>query len=750
MRTLALLLCLLAGPLRAADAVVDPMAPPPLPQEDNRAIRELQDKAFGTPSLPSEAPRQEALLALADLGGASSQAAALSPEDKAALFALLQRYRDELLALGMDSAELQNQVKALDAREGELEQRLKDLYPKDGLKMSGRFYTGYDDLHLLGNDSLNFLNVASPGTVPIQTLPPTPKPSGVGIRTQQGFVHAEIKLNGTRGPVSGMVQFDLVAPLGVDSTDFGLRRIYLEYRAPITVQIGDFDASLTPLTLWRNDPTPWFEPEPLSERREDLRSDLLLTPDKWHLRGARVTTELTLFGALNMDLESITAVVGLPGSPIYITPYRDIASGATALGERYDTYLQAWSLGLNLGSARLSYNGTLFWDNTDTPQATAQTFGGTLPYNYTSMQELVQTARGTGHWGPVSLSAEAGFSSYTNPQAATPSTSAFYVVPTAITGTALIASATLHLQKGTLKVFGRSVSPGYHAAAAQGRSVDYSYQFTGPFLTEQPMIGPYGTVSLDPNIRLSFASRMNDQLIPPGVYITNLPGAPVNGVASGRVGVWSNLLNYGPGEEIDSYGEATPNRSGFGTELKWPLFNEGLTPMASYEAFSQQNGTTVTATGDTTAPYVMTRIRAGLNLNLGAWWTHVPLTLGVGYTSTDSNNGQTDSSGRAYDLATNTLDGSMVIWAGRPMGISLGYRQMQATGQAVIDPYVGSFAFPTAAGTTWNIYAVGAWWRPMPAAVLNLSYSTSTSSSPGLESTNLEVDETTIRLTTEF
>ncbi len=78
----------------------------------------------------------------------------MTTDDKAALFALLQRYRDELLSMGMDAAEMDTELKALEVRSSELERRLADLYPKDGLRISGRFYSGFDDLHLLGSEAI--------------------------------------------------------------------------------------------------------------------------------------------------------------------------------------------------------------------------------------------------------------------------------------------------------------------------------------------------------------------------------------------------------------------------------------------------------------------------------------------------------------------------------------------------------------------------------------------------------------------
>jgi hypothetical protein len=712
MRWILWMICLAAPLLHAGDA-----SNGALPKEDMRAIRQLQDLSYGKPTLAADAPRQEALLALADLGAtaASSPSSALTADDKAALFSLLQRYRDELLALGMDAAEMDTELKVLESRSAELERRLANLYPKDGLKISGRFYSAFDDLHLLGN-----------AAVPAVSSLSVPKGAGESIRNQVGVVHGELKLSGTRGPVSAYAQLDIVDPWGIEFGSIGFRKVYLELRMPVTLQFGDIDAAVTPLTLWRNDDHPWFEPEPLRSRRQRMEDDLLLVPDKWAVKGARATTEVHLSNSVDLELESISSIAANPGAPVYqlAGDFND-----KGLGERYSTYMEAWSAGLAMGPAfRLAYNGNLFWDETST-----------APDHYGPMQETVQSGSVKGVFGALSLNAEAAISSYLQE-------SLTYTAQTAaLTGTALSAAATWMLTDGYLKVFGRSVSSGFHAAGAQGRTVDYSYQPLGPFLTEQSNVNAVGGFGLDPfqvqnvsnRIKLSLESQLNDQLIPPGVYdIPNVAPNPVSG------GTWQNLLAYGPGEEIDPYGEATPNRQGFGSELQWGLFNGGLKPMASYESF-QQIDDAVDGVGNTLSPFVMNRIRAGLEVDLEPW-TAWPVRFGGGYTSTDSSNGQKDALGHAYDLSTTLTDASVELWAGKPLGLAFGYRQMLAKGQD------DTMALPGSSGTTWDIIAAGGWWRPQPGTTVDLVYSTGHSKSPDLPASDLETDETLLRLTTEF
>ncbi|HTA16679.1 MAG TPA: hypothetical protein VK786_02915, partial [bacterium] len=297
---LALLFLISPGLLKADD--------PSMPAGDQRAIRELQDKAYGSPTLPEGASGGESLLALAALGSTATQPGdqALQADDYAALLALLQRYRDDLLRMGMDSSELQAQLTILEARTKELEARLNALQPRDGLKIYGRFYSVFDDLQVLGPGSI-------PGN-PFQqslTTGSAGKPAGQGVETTTGVVHTELKLEGTRGPVTGFAQLDLTMPWGLSIGDVGLRKVEVEMRLPVTLEVGDIDASLTPLTLWRNDEQDPFEPSLFAERNQRMEDDLLLKPNEWPITGVRASTDTLLFGTVTVDLQYLGAISGI-------------------------------------------------------------------------------------------------------------------------------------------------------------------------------------------------------------------------------------------------------------------------------------------------------------------------------------------------------------------------------------------------------------------------------------------------------
>ena len=576
MRTLITILFLLVGGSVWAAEPLPPLPALPgqaqgedaMPPAEIRVIRDIQNKAYGAPTLPTDAAKPEALLALSDLGsmaGSSDPGAAkLQQEDYDALFALLQRYRDDLLKMGMDGAELQAQMEGLVTRTTELERRLKDLHPRDGLKFFGRFFTVFDDLHLIGpaNITANDYLGTDNKNLPDGTYAPMTKTAGVGMRSQFGVAMASIALEGTRGPVTAGAILDVQTLWGYNIDAFNMRRIYVEWRAPITFQFGDFDGNLSRLTLWRNDQSDPFEPLIFQERRQRMEDDLRLKPDQWPLTGLQASTDLLLFGSMTLRVDSITGIAAYSINGTIAPTSNDALYYMPTLTNSYmeylteaSTYYQGWKLSLPLGNDQawtVDYDGLFEWDEMDTSPLDA----GFMP-----MRELVQSLDVSYKSGSLSGSLEGAMGSYQHP----------YFVNSALaqagpmTGTAFIADGKWAGDRGFLRAYGRYVSSGFHASGAQGRTVDYNFQISGPFLTENSEFGVGGVSGFffpgSQPIPDSYASRLNAQFIPAGIIAYTPAGAKIN-----PSNPWRNLLNYGPGEEIDPYGAATPNRAGGGLE----------------------------------------------------------------------------------------------------------------------------------------------------------------------------------------
>jgi len=720
-----------------APALPPPSAgdPGPMPAQDARAIRQLQAKAFGTPTVADGSDRGAAVLALGEL---ASPAAAqdFSALDYDALFSLLQRYRDELLKMGVNGADLDARVRALKARADEIRERLDALQPRDGLKIHGRLYAFFDDMNLLGPAALPGIDqfCASCGAM-VPVVPP--KDAGSGLRFQQGGAHAEMDMQLIRGPLTADTRFDVLQPWGVATAQVGARELSLELRLPVALQAGTVFASLSPLTLWRNDQSMPFEPEPFADRRRRLEEDMDLRPDKWRLTGGRAATELVLFKGLKVDLEEIAALMAgasmsssQGGSNVIYTN-----ADASTLSEQYSTYLEAWKVALPLPYATVSEQGALFWDVTGTQPSGAPGLGA----DSRAFNELSQSLRVQAEAGAFKADVEGGLSSYAPPSLTDTA------APGALTGTAVTATLAWSLGSGQLSVFGRSVSAGYHASGAQGRTQDAAYEFLGPFPTENSQVsasggiglsGPGSPVSADA-VPTSYATRFNDVLIPPGELWT----APDHSVTAPG-GLWQNLLAYNYLENMDPYGVATPDRRGFGASGDWSPFDGLLRLRASYENFREIDSVADTS-GAMTAPFTMQRLRAGLNIDLRKRLS-LPVSLSAGYTLDDSRNGEADAAGVKYGLDSTLIDSGVEWYFGDKGGLDFGYRHVDANG------FNETFDLQFDKGQTWDVLGYGAFWDFSEDMRLDLVYSQYYESAPGYSGTGLETDEGVIRATVKF
>jgi|GEM_PF-5062683 hypothetical protein len=754
--------CGAPGAVRAADPPPLPLPALPgqgpgqdaMPPVEIRVIRDEQAKVYGAPTLPMDAAKPDALLALSDLGSMAASnepgAAKLQQEDYDALFALLQRYRDDLLKMGMDSAELQSQMEGLQSRTSELELRLKNLLPKDGLKITGRFYTVFDDLHIIGPGFLQPYAYLGIGVLPDGNFAPLFKNSTAGIRMQMGVAHVGLNLDGTRGPVSGHVQMDFLTLWGFDQAALGLRKVWVEWRLPVVFRAGDINGSLSPLTLWRNDQYQPFEPLLFQDRRRRMESDVLLEPDQWPLQGVSANTDMVLFGSTRIHVESLTGIASYDqGSnnvagnaafnTVYVEPNPFPKPGADPLlNGSYNnytnylslgnTYFEGWRFDLGLGGGdawSIAYNGMLFWSDL----ATGPGLGAYVP-----MTQLVQSAELKYKGTNFNAGLEAAISNYQPPFM----TGSAQAKAGAMTGTALTIDAAWSADQGHVRAYGRYVSSGFSAAGAQGRTVDYNYQVGGPFLTENSQVGAWGSDGLYQSgiVPESYASRLNTKMIPPGV-INKTPGG-----AGIQFNPWRYLVGFGPGEESDAYGAATSNRAGGGVEAAWKFFKGGLAPMAGADFFNEIDPVSST-TGTMLPAFSMTRYRGGLTVDLEPWFGW-PFRFGGGMTMTNASDAATDLLGNKYTLTTSQTDASLDWRAGKPWGASLGYRKMVADGQDE------TFVYPAGVDQVWDIVGAGFWWRPQDQMSLDLNYTQAHTTPPGQAAASLELDQIVARLTMEF
>jgi hypothetical protein len=598
----------------------------PADPADWRMVRELQNKAQGAPELPPDPGSQGTmLLSATELGASAGLNNTLQAQDYDALYSLLQRFRDELAGMGLDYDKYMARLSDLKRKSEDLSDRLEHLHPLDGMKIHGTTVTSYQNLDILGHRAFK-----APG-------PPTylPKPKDVGIRYEGGLTRVDVAFDFTRGPLSAIMELNLLSVWsGVAS--LGMRHFNIEIRTPVVLQFGMIDANLTPLTLWRNeDPYP-FEPEPFKSRRDRVRKDFEMVPDKSRVTGARLSTQLHLFNTFDLDLESTSALISYAFSPFIPAGSPYLLPDATNFAFSYYTnYLEAWRASFDLPSGfGMSYQGALFFDDTlSRPNGLLR-----------GMQELTQSGDLRYKSGGFFADAEYAGSAY---QAGYLLTS---TNPDLLVDSAVVVNAGMQGKWGHVKAYGRSVGAGFHASGAQVRTQDANFNFLSPLMGEITQIDQNGNVSIG-NANLGVPPNpehhwFNKGIIPPGTQV-GLPAPPY-----ANPFVFENLLPYDFLNDISPYGMATPNRQGFGMEGDYKLFDGMLVPKLGFDMATQITPGSLLKTsrlwqidsvGNTMgnvasnkpllSNFSYQQIRAGLDVNFKLVY---PVKLSAGYTMHDT------------------------------------------------------------------------------------------------------------------
>ncbi len=643
-------------------------AVPAAPEADARAVRRLQEKAGADQLLPLDADRVHLALALADVAAQAGgpQAGDWQSQDYDALFALLQQYREELAALGVKQAGVDAALEALKQRIADLEQRMEYL-PPDGMKIHGRFNVLADDMLITG-----------PGQF-----------MGAATRFRKFKQQLELEFTAVHGPFLGVTRFDVSSFVGSYAAPQpqGVRRVYAEVRTPISLQIGDFTARMSPLTMWRNeDPDDW-EPEPFKGRKKRLRDLSLISDDnKLSMRALRIFSDLQ-FGATSktVEVDLIGSILAGPGEGVYQTADPTTGLAATSLSAAFMTYFAGWRFEVEpVKGWKLAYLGSKTWDEPDTGSAT---YGAAMlqpQYAYLlgskiapSDNEIHAAKTSFDVWkGKFKAEVEYAMSSYTNAnigrsvrgltQVAGVATDVpmYFANPgfqagDPLAGSALRAEFSVGEDWGKLSGTFRQVGDSFVSAAAQTRTMDRNRNPYGPFFTENVLYNPAGGTQFFNFGGFSFPdyaqSILNGRMIPAQTMTTS----DFN---------FKYLIPADKGfNSSQPYGWATPNRMGYGAKLDFKLFNGLFQPSGKVDMASQieKDG------GRAQEVYVIYGGGLVVDLKPSLGW---PIRLTSGYRLEDTRNTE-------WVAFTSTLlDAGLEYYPVESTGVFLGFRHIDYNG----------------------------------------------------------------------
>ena len=588
------------------------------------------------------------LLLLPGLGSAATLAPAggnWEARDYDALYALLEKYRDEIQSLGMEKASLDEQLKALRGHSDELQKRIDGLLqPKDGMKVHGRVLSAYNDVLALG-----------PGTN-----------LGVTTRYRHAIGKAELEFEAERGPFSALARLDLQNLLGNafggNGFRLGMRQVTLELRTPLTVQIGSFWEQMTPLTVWRNEDEFPYESELSRRRRQRLREDLMLRGQAWQLAGLRVSTELASGESRLLSFEGFIAPLGFAGSSV------TAASDGSLLTAVYNTYLGGWRLKSPeiLGLA-LAWQSTALFDATDSRAAVYTAANAPeaslVGQPILGFEDQVHSASLSGAWGGLKLGAEAARSIYANPNDPEIYQSNLIGHTGFLTGTAITADLSYQGPQFGMNTGFRMVDGGFRSPASQGRTEDPGNFPMGPMLLENtlynPQTGQYGGI----DVPAAPLAHFNGSLLFPALLTAN-----------GQI--QSSVLQPYDRDSNPAfpYGASTPNRSGGLLGADFQSAGGAIKLAGDFEMASEMQGM-----GGRSAEAI-TVYGAGLWLDLDKAWGW-PLGLSAGYRAMDERN----SDWLAYSSAL--VDLGLTIRLAKAAELMFSGRHLDANGTL---PYSGA------------------------------------------------------------
>jgi hypothetical protein len=641
-------------------------------ETDGREVQALETKAGM--AHPAAIQDKETLVAALDqlsnqVQSDGGEEAGWKPEDYDALYALLQKYREELKAAKVRMAKLEAEGASLTAQEQDLEKRLNQL-PPDGFKING-------EVRLTGDG--------------IWMHRPELMSNGSATPTEffYGLPGLTLFFVGNKGMMSAKARYDINTFMGDLGHQEGLRLITAEMRTPVgAVQLGNFDARFTPLTLWRHeDPEP-FEPEPFVSRRQRLRDDELLDAENsWNLKAIRFLTDATFVGKQEVDFEGWWTVQAQGQQPIYqasangletsvptlLTPTGQVSSGT--LTSLNDIYLAAWKARLPFaGGWSLQYIGNKYWEKS----------GGSVYYDSSSTAIWPQWIRGQAVWGFDSqvnsflldwdpwkgqwaFDVEVARSTYSNPndslQATKPFSTDYQEGYAGLAGT----KWDNPLWSGRVGV--NFVQAGFYSPMAQGRTVDPSQFLISPLLSENTTFnaGTSGHGGFPFN---SYSeSYFNNTIIPP---LLGVNGTIVDVLYSGPA-----FLPYQLDQAASPYGEASPNRMGAHGELEFKLMGGALRPKVLAEwqqeidsdwdityAFSQPVPTS-------SPKYTVFSYGGGAHWDLGAGGMPVKLVAGL-IGSSGSDLPVVSSAFRQAEFNTVSLDAGLECQPWKTGDVSFG------------------------------------------------------------------------------
>ncbi len=532
-----------------------------------------------------------------------SDAVLMAQIDK--LYNLVKAYMTDMMKTQQKLDSILETIGDLKVKKENIEKRQDKLLNSMGMRINGESSAYMTDVLLFGSKYL------APGTTAQRYRPIT---QYLDLKfslnaTKEMYAEATFRVENVYGGFWGSMDI------------YGLRRFFIQGQYPVSFVFGDYQAKLTPFTLWAVDDERPYESRIFSDKREMNKKELYLLDNTWPLSGAKLQTIAELFNTIDVDVMLMGARLGENNKNNYLL--YDIASGVfIPFTYQHDQYLMAGRIASGIPETlTIGINMSEIVDSKDT---------GTNP-NAPSMDNYVYSADAEGKlkFGEgmeLKVDAEYAMSNYTNNKFFQN-----YISDSALKAEGVFKFDIAGIGSSSIGAAYSAVGLSYTAYAAQSRINDE--RTNPPYLTQN---STWNIANKPPSYILGGRVYPFTRYSPTiNVNYGNASGASSTGIAAGM----GNLLFY-PIYENNTlpYGDSTPNRQCIQVKYSGNYADGILQPSLNYVMANEiVSPLPVTYT---IKPRAYTVIEAGVKSEFNLF---VPLALTVGFKSEDTNNSQAKS-----------------------------------------------------------------------------------------------------------
>ncbi|HRU39000.1 MAG TPA: hypothetical protein P5511_03915, partial [Candidatus Goldiibacteriota bacterium] len=467
------------------------------------------------------------------------------------LYELVKAYMTDMLKNQQKLDDILNTIGDLKVKKAEIEKKQDKLLNSLGMRINGESSAYMTDLLLFGDSY-----------VPSERVRPITQYLDMMFSLHASkviYAEATFRMLNFFGGYWG--SFDVV----------GLKRFFVQGNLPVAFIFGDYQAKLTPFTLWAVDDERPFESRLFSDKREMNKKELNLTDNSWPLTGGKAHTIVSIADAVDVELQVLGARLQeaeKSSKPAPLLKYNFTSDIYTTASYTHDQYLLGGRVAsdfyLNeilkgLAKINIGVNFVEIVDAKDTGVYASKTLD-----NYVGSADLKAEILD----GVVKVDGEFAMSYYTDDK----------WVKNYVTDTGIKAGAELKLFDTKLRADFIMNGRDFTAYAAQTRIFNEAENVNGAlYLTQN---NTWNLQNKPPKYEVGGHVYPFTQYNPQIVVSYN-----------GAAGIYGNLLGYPVYENnLLPYGDASPDRTGIVASLSGTYLEEMIKPMVKFGMMSEAGG----------------------------------------------------------------------------------------------------------------------------------------------------------------